>query len=221
MTFTLNDLIKGYKMRNFKKTPIDLSYLTSLSLHNLPNVNDNNNIIIKDLNDDKIVSTNIKTLSKDDDEMITRLVIEPRNYFISINPMRDLTYNRLKELLHLAYSRYLSFELGKHYRQKEPPIKMDIIIEGKDNKISYNHIHIITKTQLFIYDYIIFQSILYYYLSQSIANINVLGESIYTNELDTFNYINKTAVVDWYDENGHKQQKVIAKDQILMNETYI
>lgn len=211
MTFTLNDLIKGYKMRNFKKTIIDTLFLTTM-----PVIEDNNNVIINERNNDEIVSTNIKQITD-----LSAFDTKPRNYFISINPMRNLTYNRLKELLHLAYSRYLSFELGKHYRQKEAPIKMDIIIEGKDDKISYNHIHIITKTQLFIYDYIIFQSILYYYLSQSIANINVLGESIYTNELDTFNYINKTAVVDCYDENGHKQQKVIAKDQILMNETYI
>lgn len=211
MTFTLNDLIKGYKMRNFKKTIIDTLFLTTM-----PVIEDNNNVIINERNNDEIVSTNIKQITD-----LSAFDTKPRNYFISINPMRDLTYNRLKELLHLAYSRYLYYQVGKKYRQKEAPIKMDIIIEGKDDKISYNHIHIITKTQLFIYDYIIFQSILYYYLSQSIANINVLGESIYTNELDTFNYINKTAVVDWYDENGHKQQKVIAKDQILMNETYI
>lgn len=211
MTFTLNDLIKGYKMRNFKKTLIDTLFLTTI-----PVIEDNNNVIINERNDDEIVSTNIKQITD-----LSAFDTKPRNYFISINPMRDLTYNRLKELLHLAYSRYLYYQVGKKYRQKEAPIKMDIIIEGKDNKISFNHIHIITKTQLFIYDYIIFQSILYYYLSQSIANINVLGESIYTNELDTFNYINKTAVVDCYDENGHKQQKVIAKDQILMNETYI
>ena len=211
MTFTLNDLIKGYKMRNFKKTIIDTLFLTTM-----PVIEDNNNVIINERNDDEIVSTNIKQITD-----LSAFDTKPRNYFISINPMRDLTYNRLKELLHLAYSRYLSFELGKHYRQKEAPIKMDIIIESKDNKISYNHIHIITKTQLFIYDYIIFQSILYYYLSQSIANINILGESIYTNELDTFNYINKTEVGEWLDENGHKHQKVITKDQILMNETYI
>lgn len=211
MTFTLNDLIKGYKMRNFKKTLIDTLFLTTM-----PVIEDNNNVIINERNDDEIVSTNIKQITD-----LSAFDTKPRNYFISINPMRDLTYNRLKELLHLAYSRYLYYQVGKKYRQKEAPIKMDIIIEGKDNKISYNHIHIITKTQLFICDYIIFQSILYYYLRQSIANINVLGESIYSNELDTFNYINKTAVVDWYDENGHKQQKVITKDQILMNETYI
>lgn len=211
MTFTLNDLIKGYKMRNFKKTLIDTLFLTTM-----PVIEDNNNVIINERNDDEIVSTNLKQITD-----LSAFDTKPRNYFISINPMRDLSYNRLKELLHLAYSRYLYYQVGKKYRQKEAPIKMDIIIESKDNKISFNHIHIITKTQLFIYDYIIFQSILYYYLSQSIANINVFGESIYTNELDTFNYINKTAVVDWYDENGHKHQKVIAKDQILMNETYI
>lgn len=198
-------------MRNFKKTLIDTLFLTTM-----PVIEDNNNVIINERNDDEIVSTNIKQITD-----LSAFDTKPRNYFISINPMRDLTYNRLKELLHLAYSRYLYYQVGKKYRQKEAPIKMDIIIESKDDKISFNHIHIITKTQLFIYDYIIFQSILYYYMSQSIANINVLGESIYTNELDTFNYINKTAVVDWYDENGHKHQKVIAKDQILMNETYI
>ena len=207
-------------MRNFKMTPVDMDYLVSLSIHNLPNVNENNNIIIKELNDDKIVETNIKTLSKNDD-LLNRLLREPKNYFISINPMQDISYNRLKEVLHFAYSRYLGFELGKHYRQKEAPIKMDIIIESKDNKISFNHIHIITKTQLFIYYMIYFQSILYYYMSQSLKNINILSESIYSNELDTFNYINKTTIVDGIDDSGNKQQKVITKDQILMDETYI
>lgn len=208
-------------MRTIKKTPIDMMYLTSLAIHNLPNVNDNNNIIIKELNDDKIVETNIKELSKDDD-LINRLMFqEPKNYFISINPMRDLTYNRLKELLHLAYSRYLGFELGKHYRHKEPPIKMDIIIEPKDNKILYNHIHIITKTSLFLYDMVYFQSILFHYLKQSLPNVSILGESIYTNELDIFNYISKTKIIEQEDEQGKQQQKVISKDLILMNETYI
>lgn len=208
-------------MRNFKQTPMDMTYLTSLSINNIPNVNENNNIIIKELNDDKIVETNIKQLSKND-EMTTRLAFqEPKNYFVSINPMQEISYNRLKELLHLAYSRYLAFELGKHYRQKEPPIKMDIIIEPKDNKISFNHIHIITKTSLFIYDMIYFQSILFYYLKQSLANVSVLSESIYTNQLDTFDYINKTKVIDYIDEQGNKQQRVISKDLLLMDETYI
>ena len=203
-------------MRNIKKTPIDMTYLTNLSMNKFI---ENNNIIINEENDGKIIQTNLKDLNKDNPLSI-KLLKEPLQYFISINPMREISYNKLKYLLHLAYGRYLRFELGKRYRDIEPPIQMDIVIEEKDEKIKYNHIHIITKTPLFIYDIMYFIGILFHYLRQSIPNLNMFTENI-LDECKVFNYINKTKVIEIKDEKGKKQKKVVSKEQVLMNETYI
>ena len=204
-------------MRNIKKTPIDMTYLTNLSMNKFI---DNNNIIINVENDGKIIKTNIKELNKENPLSINLLKEPISKYFISINPMKEISYNKLKYILHLAYSRYLRFELGKRCRDIEPPIKMDIVIEEKDEKIKYNHIHIITKTPLLIYDIIYFVGILYHYMKQDIPNINILTENI-IDECNVFNYISKTKIVDSIDEEGKKTKKVISKEQFLMNETYI
>jgi len=210
------------EMRTFKQKPEDMTYLTELSTVRIIEQiekNEKRYYLTNKSNNVFFHNVNIKEMNKLH-PLCEASIYEENKYFISINPMRDISYNELKNLLHLAYSRYLRFELGKKYRTKEPPIKMDIIIEEKDEEIKFNHIHIITKTPLHLWEFLYFIGIIYYYMRYEIFNIDIKSVDIF-DEAGAFNYINKTKIVDAEDEKGNKIKKVITKNQILMNETYI
>ena len=180
-------------MRNFKNTMIDNEYLQFISTKKIKGFNENNNVIFHNVN--------IKELTKENP--LTDLSITEKNkYFISINPQNDISCNELKNLLHLAYSRFLRYELGKKYRQKEPPYKMDIVIEEKDNKIHHNHIHILVKSEVYLWDLICFIGILFYFMKEKISTINFMTENV-------------------YDEVGNLGYMLKRPNTILMNETDI
>lgn len=222
------DLIENKQIKQsiktFKQKPEDMMYLTGLSTKSIVEkitkigkeyylTNKRNNVFFHNVN--------IREINKLH-PLADSSIYEKNKYFISINPMKDVSFNDLKYLLHLAYSRYLRFELGKKYRTKEPPIKMDIVIEEKDEKIKFNHIHIIIKTPLHLWELLYFVGILYYYMRYEIFNIDFETVDIF-DELGAFNYMYKTKIVDAEDEKGEgiKIKKVISKNQILMNETFI
>lgn len=188
-------------MRTFKRTLIDEMFLLQSSTDNYTDSNSSSTILINgiDLNN---------LLQKSNIDLYT-----PKyDFFISINPMRHISVEKLKEYFHLAYSRYWRFISGKKYRKTEYPILLDFVIEEADNKIKFNHLHILTNTKLSIYDFQLFIGILFCYLRAEIKSINILSENV-IDKGNTLSYMLKNHIV------GKNKNIVISSNIKLMNQT--
>lgn len=143
-----------------KNNDIDNNYLKNIVLNH--NLNDT------------------KCCIKIDDKQITDKTdlsnIPNQQYFISINPQKHISSNKLKEILKYSYRRYSRYKLGKNYDLKDSPIKLDIVLEKSCNDVNFNHLHIITQTMP-INDFIIFLAIIYLYMTQEIPHIDILAEN--------------------------------------------
>lgn len=168
-------------MRQLKQTIIDTMYILS------QNIEKNNIIEINELEiNDIIRKTNVDIYSPN------------YKYFISINPKMNISKNKLKDIFSKAYQRYLHYQLGKKYRNKPIPFKFDYVIEEKDEKIKFNHIHILTEN-ISIYELQIFQNILFIYLRNDCQNISFFTENSNNNVIT---YMLKKSNTEIFSENS-------------------
>jgi len=192
-------------MRNLKlNSIIDTMYLTQISTDNYSEKKSSSTLIINGID--------YNILNKKSN---INLFLNEYEFFISINPMRHIGITKLKELLHIAYSRYCRYINGKKYRQCEKPVKLDFVIEEADDDIKFNHIHIMTNTKLSIINFQKFIGNLIAFFQEEIPSINFYSENI-TDKSGVLTYMLKHHIVEG---DGHK--KVISSDIKLMNETYL
>lgn len=168
-------------MRQLKQTMFDNMYILN------QNIEKNNIIEINELDINEVIKK-------------TNVDIYSRNYkfFISINPQMNISKNKLKDIFAKSYQRYLHYQLGKKYRNKPIPFKFDFVIEEQDEKIKFNHIHILTEN-ISIYDLQIFQNILFIYLRNDCPNISILGENSNDNVIT---YMLKKLNTEIFNENS-------------------
>lgn len=146
-------------MRNMKNNDIDNNYLKDI-------------VLKSNLKDTKCY---IKIDNKQIDETTDLSNIPEQQYFISVNPKKHISANKLKEILKYSYRRYSRYKLGKNYDLQDYPIKLDIVLEKSNNDVYFNHFHIITETMP-INDFIIFLAIIYLYMTQEIPHIDIMAE---------------------------------------------
>lgn len=110
----------------------------------------------------------------------------------------NISKNKLKDIFAKAYQRYLHYKLGKKYRNKPIPFEFDFVIEEKDEKIKFNHIHILTEN-ISIYELQIFQNILFIYLRNDCQNISFFTENSNDNVIS---YMLKKSNTEIFSENS-------------------
>lgn len=168
-------------MRQLKQTMFDTMYILN------QNIEKNNIIKINEIDIYNIIQkTNVDFYNSN------------YKFFISINPKMNISKNKLKDIFAKSYQRYLHYKLGKKYRNKPIPFEFDFVIEEQDDKIKFNHIHILTEN-ISIYDLQIFQNILFIYLRNDCPNISILGENSNDNVIS---YMLKKSNTEIFNENS-------------------
>ena len=168
-------------MRQLKQTIFDTMYILS------QNIEKNNIIKINEIDINEVIKkTNVDIYSSN------------YKYFISINPKMNISKNKLKDIFAKSYQRYLHYNSGKKYRNKPIPFKFDFVIEEQDEKIKFNHIHILTE-YVSIYDLQIFQNILFIYLRNDCQNISFFTENSNDNVIS---YMLKKSNTEIFNENS-------------------
>ena len=159
-------------IRQLKNNFIDNLYLDSLTLNCFHNKIKIDNIPLQHLINQKNINRK-----------------QTYQWFISIQPFRYISNDRLKYLFTEAYIRYLHYKNGKKYRKKDFPFKFYAIFEHKDPKqnIRFNHLHIITEN-LSIENFQKFIGIIFNFLQHKIGSIDILSENIWSNKSDCVSY---------------------------------